>query len=135
MYTLPAAPKRYQTENICISKGMFVKAINGINQGASDLGLTLRDNPLTGNEIAQSTRFADERAIKRDECLCHLPRVSHCWKRTEFLQAPQMLSGQKMTKSKLDSIFIERLNCSNEKKNKSSKRYWLYSCTRRIFQN
>jgi hypothetical protein len=31
MYTLPAAPKRFQTENICISKGMFVKAINGIN--------------------------------------------------------------------------------------------------------
>lgn len=45
-------PKRFQTKNICISKGMFVKAINGINQDASDLELTLRDNPLTGNEIA-----------------------------------------------------------------------------------
>lgn len=115
MYTLPAAPKRFQTENICISKGMFVKAINGINQGASDLGLTLGDNPLTGNEIAQSTRSADERAIKRDECLCHLSRVSYCWKRTEFAGSSAILSGQKMTKSKLDSIFIERLNCSNEK--------------------
>jgi hypothetical protein len=64
-------PKRFQTKNICISKGMFVKAINGINQDASDLELTLRDNPLTGNEITQSTSSADE-------CLCPLSRSSHC---------------------------------------------------------
>jgi hypothetical protein len=37
-------------------------------------------------------------------------------RREPNLRAPQILSGQKMTKSKLDSIFIERLNCSNEKK-------------------
>jgi hypothetical protein len=97
---LPAAPKRFQTENICISKGMFVKAINGINQGASDLGLTLGDSPLTGNEITQSTRSADERAIKLDEFLCHLSRVFHFWKRTEFTDSSDIV-GTKNDKIKI----------------------------------